>query len=30
MEDWLEENWNLEDWNDIIKTYKIEVKSGET
>ena len=30
MEDWIEENWNLDDWNDKIKTYRIEMKSGET
>ena len=30
MEDWIEENWNLEDWNDRIETYRTEMKSCET
>ena len=29
-EDWIEENWNLEDWNNKIQTFRTKMKSGET
>ena len=30
MEDWIKENWNLNDWNDKMQTYRTEIKSDET
>ena len=30
MEDWNEKDWNLEDLNNKMQTYRTKMKSGET
>ena len=29
-DDWIEKDWNLEDWNDKMQTYRTEMKNCET
>ena len=29
-EDWIKENWNLDDWNDRIENYSTEMKNCES